>query len=95
MSLPRALRRSRGKPRAVDPLEAFETNERFKRSLCYGQGESLAHAAAELGVSVRFAAAALPAGRELASVTNGAKRSLPPGAEILFALADYETKTVD
>ena len=104
LTIKAALNRGEGRPRAVDPIEAYEANEQAKRtrdrasykSDNYTSSDS-AHvvAANKLGVSKNTLYSALADGRKAAAIIAEAKASLPSDAEVLFALVDYKAKTVE
>ena len=105
LAIKAALDRGEGRPRAADPIEAHEANERVKRTrdranykpgAKYRESEP-AHvvAAKKLGVSKNTLNSAVAEGRIVASVIAEAKASLPSDAEPLFALVNYDAKTVE
>lgn len=90
-----ALRRGRGRPPKIDPLVAYEANQKHKRSRKM-RSSSGAHGryshelvAESLGVSSKGnLAAAIRKGLETATNISKAKAMLPDGAEVLFVLTD-------
>ncbi len=94
-----ALVEGKGRPFAAeDPIIAFETNEVEKtgRERCVGSSDPYAIelAASELKISKRTAEKAVALGRDAKETIEAAKKAIPPGADVLFALVDYESKTV-
>lgn len=89
-----ALRRPRGRE-PIDPLEAFDINERHKRTRCRSTagagGDEYAHelTGRDLGLSSKGAVSeAIRKGRKCVAEINQALCSLPPGATHLLTLTD-------
>ena len=101
MDIKVALERKEGRPLAIDPLHAYELNERekatHKRACNNSHNINPSHeiVANNLGVTKNTLYSAISKGRDAAKTIAEARSSLPSDANPLFALVDSEAKTVE